>query len=116
MRNAVAVLLLVACAPALAQGVFKCRDAAGKVTYASQECDRLGLKDAGEVKNTLQTSPAQKPQSAPPPAAKAVKPAAAAAQSAPAPAAPKKEEPERRCFKTAKGTRCNDVPEDEKGG
>jgi hypothetical protein len=116
MRNVVALLLLAFCAPALAQGVFKCRDAAGKVTYASQECDRIGLKDAGAVKDTLQISPAQKVP-VPPPAAKAAKPASAAAQAAPAPAPTVKDsDPERRCFKTAKGFRCNDVPEDGKGG
>ena len=117
MRKLVALLLLVACTPVLAQGVFKCRDASGKVTYSSQECDRIGLKDAGAVKETLQISPAQNVPAPPPatPAAKAAKPPSAAAQAAPAPA-PAAKEPERRCFKTAKGTRCNDTPEDEKGG
>jgi hypothetical protein len=93
-----------------AQQVYKCQDAAGKVTYASQPCAELGMRSAGEVKETINVAPAQKvpPRSAEPPPA-------AAAQAAPPPAG-KAAEPERRCFrvKTAKGfaTRCNDKPED----
>jgi hypothetical protein len=92
------------CAAAQAQ-TYKCLDAAGKVTYSSTTCDLLGMRDAGEVRDRLNTAPAQKvpPRPAPPPAsapATAKTPAAAAEAKA----------PERRCFKTAKGYRCNDDP------
>lgn len=106
--------IALAAAQAGAQQVYKCQDAAGKVTYASHACAELGMRSAGEVKNSINVAPAFK---APPrPAAPASAPAAKAA-------APKSEkaqeaaEPERRCFtvKTAKGvvTRCNDKPEDD---
>jgi Domain of unknown function (DUF4124) len=94
-----------------AQQVYKCQDAAGKVTYASHACEDLGMRSAGEVKGSINVAPAQK---APPaPAAPA---SARAAQAAPPKAEPAAE-PERRCFtvKTAKGTatRCNEKPEDD---
>jgi hypothetical protein len=92
--------------------VYKCKDAAGKLTYADQECDKLGLTSAGPITGKTSEAPALKS----PPAARRPAPAPAA-QSAPSSAeAPKT--PERRCFvvKTAKGTatRCNDVPEEDK--
>lgn len=104
-----AAIVFVA-AQAGAQQVYKCQDAAGKVTYASHACEDLGMRSAGEVKGSINVAPAQK---APPrPAAPAPAPAAQAAAPKAEPAA----EPERRCFKvkTAKGfaTRCNDKPED----
>jgi hypothetical protein len=93
-----------------AQQVYKCQDAKGKVTYASQPCAELGMRSGGEVKETINVAPAQKV-----PPRHAAPPPATAAQSAP-PAAEKAAEPERRCFtvKTAKGfaTRCNEKPED----
>jgi hypothetical protein len=104
---------------------YKCANAAGKVTYSSTQCSDLGLKDAGEVRNQLNVSPAQKvapirPAPAPQPA-QAPKPAPAAA----APKVPDDLPPGtiidqgrddgKRCFtvKTAKGTstRCNDSPD-----
>jgi len=96
---------------AAAQGMYKCKDAKGKITYAGKECHLLGLTDAGEVTGRAVVTPAVKTQPAKPasPAeepAKAKKPEAAS-QSAATPA-----EPERRCFKTAKGMRCNDKPDD----
>ena len=103
-----AAVMLVPSAQVAAQ-MFKCSDAAGKISYSSTECSALGLKDVGEVKDRINTSPAYK---APPrstqstPAAPPSAPAAAAAPS----------EPERRCFTTTvKGksvTRCNDKPEE----
>ena len=107
-----AVIALVA-AQAGAQQVYKCQDAAGKVTYASHPCAELGMRSAGEVKDNINVAPAYK---APPrPAA----PAPAPAEKAAPPKSEKPEkaaEPERRCFtvKTAKGvvTRCNDKPEE----
>lgn len=91
-----------------AQQVYKCQDAAGKVTYASTPCADLGMRSAGEVRESVNVAPAYKapPRPAtPPPAAQATKPD------------PEKvAEPERRCFtvKTAKGfaTRCNNKPEE----
>jgi len=103
-----------------AQQVYKCQDAAGKITYASQACDKLGMRSAGEVKQSINVAPAYKapPRPAVPPPAQAAKsaPPAQAAAQAPPPPAEKAAEPERRCFKvkTAKGfaTRCNDKPEE----
>lgn len=109
--GAVFAAAIVLVAPqAGAQQVYKCRDAAGKVTYASHPCADLGMRSAGEVKDSINVAPAQKVP--PRPAAPAPAPAAQAAP----PKAEKAAEPERRCFKvkTAKGfaTRCNDKPED----
>ena len=105
--------IALAAAQAGAQQVYKCQDAAGKVTYASHACDELGMRSAGEVKGSINVAPAQKVP--PRPAAPAAPARAPAAQAAP-PKAEKAAEPERRCFtvKTAKGvvTRCNDKPED----
>jgi hypothetical protein len=104
------VAIALAAAQAGAQQVYKCQDAAGKITYASNPCDELGMRSAGEVKKSINVAPAQ---SVPPqPAAPARAPAAQAAP----PKAEQAAEPERRCFtvKTAKGvvTRCNDKPEE----
>lgn len=97
--------------------MFKCQDAAGKITYSSQACAEIGLKSAGEVRDSMNVAPAYKP----PPAPKPLPPTQArpAPKPAPAPVAAepeKKKAPERRCFvvKTPTGTatRCNDVPEE----
>lgn len=114
-RPAARVLLLAAstalfAASAQAQ-TYKCRNAAGKVTYTSQECRNLGLRDAGEVADKLNVTPAvrpnypqwNKPEDSPP--------------AEEAKAEPPKKAPERRCFtvKNAKGgtsTRCNDAPDE----
>ena len=108
-RIALAALALLLSAGASAQ-TYKCLDAAGKVTYSSTACADLGLRDGGEVRDRLNTSPAQK---IPPPAPKPAAAPAAAQKDAAKPAAQGAAEPERRCFKTAKGTRCNDKPEDD---
>lgn len=92
---------------------YKCRNAAGKITYAGQECKQIGLRDAGEVADKINVTPAvrqnypnwSKPQEA----------TAAEEKKAEPPKAP-----ERRCFtvKNAKGgssTRCNDGPEEDAG-
>jgi len=122
--KAIAKLTLAACALlvpcALAAQTYKCRDANGKITYSGKICSDLGLKDAGEVKDQIQTAPAFRPaprtegaRNPPPP------PASAPAAQAPAPEPPPAQEPEapaRRCFtvSTPKGnvTRCNDAPPD----
>ena len=105
---------------------YKCANEAGKVTYTSTKCSDLGLKDAGEVRDQLNVSPAQKVEPyRPPPAAATPKPAPAAAQAPAKAKVPDDMPPDtiieegrddgRRCFtvKTAKGTstRCNDKPD-----
>jgi hypothetical protein len=118
MRNAfaIAVGLLVVAADDAAAQMFKCTDAAKKVTYSNVPCSQQGLKDAGQVQDRIQVTPAFSPPAATAPARARPqsneKPTAGAAPTEPA-------APERRCFttKTAKGatvTRCNDKP-DEKG-
>ena len=110
----IGLLLSVFCTVAAAQGTYKCKDAAGKITYSGNECHLIGLSSAGEVSDRSNVAPAFKlPANLSVPAAPGAKPAAAAPkESAKAPA-----EPERRCFtvKTAKGvaTRCNDTPPEE---
>jgi hypothetical protein len=109
-----AVAVLLASREVAAQP-FKCTDAAGKVTYSGVTCAELGLKDAGEVKERIQVTPAPPPSTArPSPAARSQSEQQPAA-TPPAAAAP--ETPERRCFTTrnAKGatvTRCNDKPDE----
>lgn len=121
--KATAKLTLAACALLVASAsvaeTFKCKDAYGKITYSGKKCSDLGLKDAGEVKDQIQTAPAYRPPartegegtrkpSAPAPAAQAPAPEPGPAQSS--------EGPARRCFtvNTGKGTvtRCNDAPPD----
>ncbi len=125
-------LLALALGPqAGADELYKCKNAAGKITYSGQECSQIGLTSAGEVKGKTNITPALKfpapPIEARGTAGQASKPApggpatggsgTAAAAAAPAaqPVAAGEEDPNRRCFsvKTAKGTstRCNDVPE-----
>lgn len=114
-RIVLAAFALFLSAGAAAQ-TFKCVNAAGKVTYTGAACAHLGLKDAGEVRDQLNVSPAQPvlpPQAAPDPAP-AQDPARAPSGDARAGDAPATADPERRCFivKTAKGTvtRCQDKP------
>ncbi len=114
----VAISIALASGGASAQ-MFKCTNAAGKVTYSGQKCSGLGLKDAGEVKERIQAAPGDRPAAeagarrpAPAPA-----PANAPAKDAePPPPAAKADDADRRCFsvKTAKGTsmRYGDKPEE----
>ena len=120
---------------AAAQEMYKCKDAAGKITYSSSACQGLGLTSAGEVSDRVTVQPAIRSssqsgggQSDLPAGAvqRRVGPATAApggsAQSGTAQAKQKADtappdpdaDPNRRCFtvKTAKGTatRCNDTP------
>jgi hypothetical protein len=100
----------------LAAQTFKCTNPDGKITYSGTKCSDLGLKDAGEVKDRVNVSPAYKP---PPGAIESRPPPAPAAAKAPIPETPASGEevanPERRCFvvKTPKGnvTRCNEKPD-----
>ena len=108
-RIVVAVAVLFPWHPVAAQ-TFKCVDAAGKISYTGTQCSELGLKDAGEVKDRLNTSPAYRP----PPASARPSPSSAAPVPSAAPAAAAPSEPERRCFTTNVNgksvTRCNDKP------
>lgn len=108
MRSCIAIAALMLCQAAGAQ-TFKCTDTAGRVTYGNRPCSELGLKDAGEVRDRIQITPAFQPP--PPPPEKPARPAEVKP-----PAEPPKE-PERRCFTvtTANGgkvTRCNDKPDE----
>ena len=108
MKSAVAIAAWMLCHAAAAQ-TFKCTDVGGKVTYGNLPCSELGLKDAGEVRDRLQITPAFQPPPPPP----EEKPPRTAAK----PAAEPPKEPERRCFTvtTANGTkvtRCNDKPDE----
>jgi hypothetical protein len=111
MKTIIAIAALVLSQGAMAQMV-KCTDAAGKTTYANRPCQEFGLKDAGEIKERLQVTPAPPPSTRP---AAAPRPSQEASRTPPA--AKQEEKPERRCFTTrnAKGatvTRCNDKPDE----
>jgi hypothetical protein len=96
--------------PGMAAGqVYKCVDAAGKISYTSGQCSALGLKDVGEVGDRINVSPSYRPPAGYRPAPPPAEPPRQAQQ----PAAAEEAKPERRCFTTAKGTRCNDKPEDD---
>ena len=106
---------LVSLAPAAWAQTVKCLDKTGKVTYTNVKCSDLGLKEAGEVPDRINTSPAYQPteqaetrqqRSSPPPAP----PAEAAKPAAPPAAAPKdaNQVDKQRCFKTPQGFRCNE--------
>ncbi|HUQ26232.1 MAG TPA: DUF4124 domain-containing protein [Burkholderiales bacterium] len=116
MRYLIPAFALLLCHEATAQ-MFKCTDAAGKVTYSSTTCKELGLKDAGAVQDRIQVTPAPaQPSAAPSAPRQAPRAAQERAAERPAAAAEAATEPDRRCFtiKTAKGsaTRCNDKPDD----
>ncbi len=95
-----------------AQEMYKCKDAAGKITYSGKECQLIGLISAGEVTGRASVAPAYvPPKTSTAPTAPAVR--SVASQGAPKKQTQAQAEPEKKCFtvKTAKGTatRCNDV-------
>ena len=112
-RFAAAFFAWLLCSAAAAQGMYKCKDAKGKITYSGNACELIGLESAGEIKGKASVAPAFKA----PPGSRSqrapARPATAASQSPPKAAA----EPEKRCFvvKTAKGNvmRCNEAPGEE---
>ena len=70
MRLLAAALTLAFCAHAQAQ-MFKCSDAAGKITYSSEDCKKIGLAPAGPIKeNQVTVAPSLKPKAATPPKVK----------------------------------------------
>jgi uncharacterized protein DUF4124 len=83
----IAVALLVS-GPAAAQ-MFKCTNAAGKITYSGTKCADLGLKDAGEVKDRVNVNPAYQP---PPKAAPRQQPPRAATPPSPQPATARRDD------------------------
>ena len=106
-----AALALLVHAEVASQQAFKCKDAAGRITYAGKPCDELGLISAGEVKHRITVN-----SGVITPVAPAAAPGAPVADAKPSGSADSTPEaPDKRCFtvKTAKGTatRCNDVPE-----
>jgi hypothetical protein len=111
MRAMVMLLGLALAGPAGAQ-MHKCKDTAGKITYTSRECAQLGLQEAGEVRDSLNTVPLPAPSNRGTqpfrPLPQEVSPSTDAAQPAPA----GESNDDRRCFKTAKGYRCNEKPEE----
>ena len=114
MKTLIAIAAWMVCQGAAAQA-YKCVDAAGRVLYSGQPCSELGLKDAGEVKDRLQVTPAPPRSAAPSAPSRAPVKDESAVKPAAAEEAPK---PERRCFTiTLKGgktvTRCNDKPDEE---
>jgi len=117
MKILFALAICAGCTAAAAQGMYKCKDAAGKITYAGNECHLLGLTPAGEVKGQASVAPAVKaPPPAPRPAESSAPPPADVPKAPSGAPEAKAENPERKCFtvKTARGgtaTRCNDAPE-----
>ena len=113
VRLCFAVSAAALCAQATAQGVYKCKDAAGKITYAGKECHLLGLMPGGEVTGRASVAPALSTPSPAGPRTPAAEPVAAPAPTEKTGRAPDAEavvgEDGRRCFKTAKGMRCNDA-------
>ena len=114
MKTFIAIAAFTLCQGAAAQA-YKCVDASGRVLYSGQPCNELGLKDAGEVRDRLQITPAP-PRSAAP-SRPAASPPQAEAPTKPA-ASEEPPKPERRCFTvTLKGgktaTRCNDKPDED---
>ena len=56
-----AILAFPLCAQAAEPQVFKCKDAAGRITYAGRECSELGLSSAGEIKDRTNVTPRTPP-------------------------------------------------------
>ena len=107
MTRTLLLCLCLAAGAAQAQ-TYKCVDARGKVTYTSTPCEDAGLK-GGEIRDRMNTAPAQKvpPPEAPAPTQASKGPGTMAGEK---PAGGSGVKPERRCFTTKTGTRCNDDP------
>jgi hypothetical protein len=57
MRRLCAALIYFACFPLAAQPLYKCADAAGRITYASERCDKQGLREVGPVRERTTVVP-----------------------------------------------------------
>jgi len=64
MRAVFPLLLWLCSASAAAQTMYKCTDARQRVTYSSEACEKLGLKDAGPVVDRSTSMPFTSPQPA----------------------------------------------------
>lgn len=49
MKLLTALLALPLCTVAAAQGMYKCKDGAGRITYSGNECHLIGLTSADNV-------------------------------------------------------------------
>jgi len=115
MRILFLTLAIALGAPAAAQEMFKCKNAAGKITYTSRECGELGLSSGGPITGRISGLSAPGPESPakpkpPAPAGKAPAPSAGSQ-----PRADAEKAPGRNCVtvKLGKGnitTRCDDDP------
>ncbi len=87
--------------------MFKCKDAAGKLTYSSEECGKIGLDAAGAVKERVIVQETRKPKPLPP-----------MQRDLAYPPEPEADKPKQKCFfvQTPWGTsrRCMDVHEADK--
>jgi hypothetical protein len=77
MRVAWLLFLSLWSAAGAAQTMYKCIDARQRITYSSEACEKLGLKDAGPVADRTTTMPfvpaqksASRTETARPPAAR----------------------------------------------
>jgi nucleoid-associated protein YgaU len=61
LHASLAALLFMSAAGVQAAELTKCVDAAGKVTYSSEACEKQGLKPAGPIKERTTVLPAQSP-------------------------------------------------------
>ena len=57
MRGALFALPALWAAAGAAQTMYKCTDARQRITYSSDPCEKLGLKDAGPVADRTTTMP-----------------------------------------------------------
>jgi hypothetical protein len=58
MRFLLPALALAVATPVQSQGLHKCRNEAGRLTYAGQECRLLNLLYAGEINGHINVMPA----------------------------------------------------------
>jgi Domain of unknown function (DUF4124) len=57
MRRTLFAVLALWSITGAAQTMFKCTDAQRRITYSSESCDKLGLKDAGPVADRVTSMP-----------------------------------------------------------
>ena len=59
--SAIALLAAAGFSCADAAEANKCKDAAGRITYSSEPCEKEGLQPAGQVRDRVMVVPAYKP-------------------------------------------------------